>query len=695
MAMILGSPGNDRLADQIGDDFIFGFEGDDLIDMRNGGIDTVDGGAGHNAVLYSGTNVALTIDMRAGTAIDANGVVDTLINIQDAHGSTAADTIYVNDAGGLAWGEAGADRLIGGLGNDYLVGGSGNDIIDGGGGRNRVSYFSDQYDSAGPATRGVVVNLTTGVATDNWNNRDRLSNIDDVEGSRLNDNLTGNRFANSIDGSSGNDTIFGGNMTQADIDNDEYDDLHGGDGDDIISVIYGSMHGGQGNDRLTGKDFVPDPSQSFAQVEYYDSPEGIVANLTNSAFHGVVGGNQTAGFKIADGFGTIDRVFGVDALLDSAFDDFVSVNASYGSHFTVRLTGGDDTVIFDGVSDAQISYRSSRDAVYADLEDGFATDRFDDSNAIGHDIFSGQTIFRGSRADDEIHGRETGDQLIRGDDGNDLVFGHGGTDYLRGDAGDDVLVGGSDGDILDGGIGIDTASYEDASVGVVVNLSNPNANTNDARGDSFISIENLTGSDFNDRLTGDGNDNTLQGGLGADVLNGAGGIDTASYAHAYRGVIASLTTPSSNRGEAQGDSFISIENLRGSNFADTLTGNAGANVLAGGLGNDVLNGGAGPDIFLFDTRLSSTRNHDTIDGFVPGDDRIALSHEIFRTLVEGENFLSASYNGTAADSDDHILYDADTGNLYYDSNADAAGGRVLFATIDPNLALAVDDFILV
>ena len=73
----------------------------------------------------------------------------------------------------------------------------------------------------------------------------------------------------------------------------------------------------------------------------------------------------------------------------------------------------------------------------------------------------------------------------------------------------------------------------------------------------------------------------LTGGTGADVLNGGDGVDTASYLTAAAGLTVSLTT-GTGTGDAQGDTFICIENLTGSGFTDTLVGAGVANVLDGG-----------------------------------------------------------------------------------------------------------------
>ena len=129
---------------------------------------------------------------------------------------------------------------------------------------------------------------------------------------------------------------------------------------------------------------------------------------------------------------------------------------------------------------------------------------------------------------------------------------------------------------------------------VTVNLANPLSNSGEASGDSYISIEAVRGSDFADRLTGNTADNFLRGGLGADTLNGGAGRDWADYFGAAAAVTANLVTGGTG-GEAAGDTYTLIENIRGSNFGDNLTGDTGDNFLRGGLGADTLNGQGGND----------------------------------------------------------------------------------------------------
>ena len=99
--------------------------------------------------------------------------------------------------------------------------------------------------------------------------------------------------------------------------------------------------------------------------------------------------------------------------------------------------------------------------------------------------------------------------------------------------------------------------------GVNVSLAANTAHGGDAEGDSFTSIENLTGSAFDD---------TLEGDAGNNVLNGGNGVDTASYEHATAGVTVSLAiTVAQNTVGAGSDTLTSIENLTGSLFDDVLS----------------------------------------------------------------------------------------------------------------------------
>ena len=286
-------------------------------------------------------------------------------------------------------------------------------------------------------------------------------------------------------------------------------------------------------------------------------------------------------------------------------------------------------------------------------------------------------------------------------------------EIVSGDGGANSFLASGDWEAFFGFGGSDTVSYATARSGVTANLANILANKGEALGDSYFSIENLTGSAFNDKLTGDSGANVLEGGKGGDQLDGAGGSDTASYEHATAGIIADLTKSSNNTGEAQGDTYSSIENLLGSSFndrlvgdssnnvltggsgVDTLIGNNGDDKLIGGPGADTLNGGAGKDLFVY---LKPSDGGDLIQGFVVKDDQIQISASGFggglvagQHLVAGSTFIS-NLNPVAPTTAATFLYDTDAHDLYFDDDGSGAHAAVKIAHFDTAVALKADDF---
>ncbi len=194
---------------------------------------------------------------------------------------------------------------------------------------------------------------------------------------------------------------------------------------------------------------------------------------------------------------------------------------------------------------------------------------------LGDLIENGDTIM-GSHLDDRYK-LTAKSEIVKAGQGDDVVDGRAGNDRLYGADDNDTLIGGAGADRLDGGSFLDTASYAGAAKGVRVSLANPAVNTNDAKGDVYISIENLTGTSHADKLYGDRGANTLSGGEGNDILKGGPGF--------------------------------------------------GSDKLHGGAGADDLYGGKGHDVFQFKALSDSTvsrAGRDTIFDFY-GDDQIDLS----------------------------------------------------------------------
>lgn len=163
--------------------------------------------------------------------------------------------------------------------------------------------------------------------------------------------------------------------------------------------------------------------------------------------------------------------------------------------------------------------------------------------------FYSDTMY-GLGGNDFLYGGGSSD-FLHGGEGNDSLDGGTGADVLDGGNGNDYLRGGSGADTLIGGAGIDTASYLGAGTGVMVDLATGGI-TNDAAGDTYSGVENLSGSSHSDILNGDRQGNQINGNSGHDYVFGQGGND-----HLY--------------------------------------GDAGNDTLRGGAGNDLLDGGPGAD----------------------------------------------------------------------------------------------------
>jgi len=529
--------------------------------------------------------------------------------------------------------------------------------------------------------------------------------------------------ADAVIAEDGNDFLYGrgGN-----------DQLFGDAGDDILN-------GGPGNDTINGgsRADVVIVDDGVDTVDYSDSPSGVNVDL--------------AAGTAQDGFSYVDTLISIENVTGSEFADYINGNASSnemrgegGDDYFYAANAGDDS--YDGGAGKNtVSYFGAPKAISVNLSSGVAHDGFGNQDTL---LSISDVV--GSIYDDLLVGDGNGNYLfgsfgkdtLIGLDGNDRLLGYDGDDLLFGDVGDDFLQGGWGRDHLGGGSGTDTVSY--GPVGSVrVDLESPATNTGEALGDTYSSIENLEGGWYDDILLGnnlgntirgssdpslpsgndelygrdgsdtlegyDGNDR-LVGGLGADVMLGGAGNDTF-----YVDNTADQARESGNQGVDRVISSVTyslagqaVENLTltgsgnlsatGNGLVNTLIGNSGNNVLDGKAGNDVMTGGAGSDVFAFTSSLAAS-NIETITDFNVAADSIRLSRTIFNTIV-GMGTLSttqfvANAGGTAQDANDRIIYETDTGKLFYDSNGNAAGGGVQIAKLSSGLALAADDFSIV
>ena len=182
-------------------------------------------------------------------------------------------------------------------------------------------------------------------------------------------------------------------------------------------------------------------------------------------------------------------------------------------------------------------------------------------------------------------------------------------------------------------------------------------------GDDFI-----LGLGGDNSIFGRAGDDHIVGGSGADALHGGPGSDTADYSNSTVGIIASLAAGEGAGGDAEGDTYASIENLEGSGYADALVGNDGSNSLYGLSGDDFLDGGDGDDTLvggLDNDTLKGGGGADYLDGG-PGIDTASYyeSPEGVWAILNG--FETGFGAGGGAEGDTFEGIENLTGSIYAD-----------------------------
>jgi Ca2+-binding RTX toxin-like protein len=309
-----------------------------------------------------------------------------------------------------------------------------------------------------------------------------------------------------------------------------------------------------------------------------------------------------------------------------------------GQGGTDTLVGGiGDDLLMDAIGNVRFEGSDGRDAVsyshgYTDLTVGVTADLSDPSRNTG------------VAAGDSYDGIED----LLGSVLNDVLIGDEGTNALNGSYGDDRLVGGAGADVLNGNVffnwnaaityegepdssndGFDVASYESATSGVRASLRDASLNTGDAAGDSYVLIEGLAGSAFDDILEGDKNSNSLEGGAGddtligtagfwnfyTDTLDGGEGFDTAVLSALRAAYIVTYDAPTQTFSLVSNVDSAQVRNIEALQFADgtiavasLVAGDNGDNTVLGSDNDDDINGAGGNDT------LEGLGGNDRIDG---------------------------------------------------------------------------------
>jgi len=535
-----------------------------------GGTDTLD---------FSGSTAGTILDLRAGQFSSVNGhsnnvsifaghnADSTDYYIENGIGSRFDDVLIGNDGANTLDGRAGDDKMAGNGGDDIYFVDSMDDVVreEANGGNDTVILLSRDLRIRYIANVENIVYADGSTPPPPTGGEDTPPSVGDDTMTSI---IFGDNQDNTLDGGAGDDTIFGqggddliiggrDSLASRDINNtidvedledqtesdDGNDTLYGGNGNDTILGGQGNdiLDGGAGDDTLSGQDGI-DIFRGGAgndTVDYSrESPFQLLVNLmTNVASGGTASGDTF--FSIENLIGSDDRI-----------DRFIGTNAA--NHFWGQgggdyFNGGGGNDVLDGGNDGDIIYGeggndtiiggSGQDyldggagidtVVYAGSNAGVTVDLANDTASGGDADGPAQIVGRGTVIRHDIL---KGFENVVGSSHDDHLIGTDVANKLSGGAGDDTLTGGKGSDVLDGGAGSDTADYADAARGVTLTLVG-----NGSAGDKYISIENLAGSGFNDKLTGNAAANVLTGQGGKDNIAGGGGDDTLLGDFAYQG----------------------------------------------------------------------------------------------------------------------------------------------------------------
>jgi Ca2+-binding RTX toxin-like protein len=610
-----GSNQADTITGSNNADQIWGLGGDDVID-GGAGNDIIDGGDGDDTL--SGLSGDDTLSGGSGSDIINGGSNNDILYGYYSYDAVGTDLLRSDDGNDTLSGEIGNDTLDGGAGDDTLDGGDGNDKLGGGrgddtlfGGTGTDTVFNPEAVESGAV--GVYTKLGGGDALTPW----------------YFNQATGHWYAVISSGTTGDwdsakaeAVAHGGNLVTVDDATEEQwlrttfgtstrfwiglsDAAEEGvwTWADSSSASYRHWNSGQpDNAPITG---FPDVGEDYAVLNY-NTITGAWNDwdIRRSEYVHTDGIMEAEFLPSVDAFGGHDIILGIGTILGTDRDDYLVGNGKHnnitggkgediiraeaGNDFvrwsagdgddSVTLGGGNDTLLVTGDLVNANAVRISQYSAWANIvmkANGLEeTIYVEDSGDIADQTID---ITTGS-ANDSVtifDLQETGVAMVK------LQLGAGG-DYLdasqstvsvtaQGGTGNDVMIAGRGVDVLDGGDGEDTIdySYVDSLVGIDLDLSLSTA-ANDGFGnrDTLTAFEDVIGTEYADRITGNAANNDIRGASGDDVVFGLGGNDT----------------------------------LWGEAGNDTLDGGTGDDRFNGGAGDDVIKGGTtGVDTLIFAT----------------------------------------------------------------------------------------------
>ena len=593
------------------------------------------------------------------TGTDGNNTLNGDNNPNTIRGGKGDDRLFGRDGNDVLYGGDGDDQLTGGDGMDTLHGGKGSDTffityeedID------EIVIFDTVYGEGDLDEDGDVTDETdedsasedtisykdwvnadgsdTGIILELDSNSDNVDGIENIIGSRHEDDFTGDSRENIIEGGADNDELDGGDGNDTvsyrssnagvtiNLENNNAEGGHAA-GDTISNFenIIGSAHA----DILTGSDGQENIIEGGAGGDTLDGGTGGTNTLSYESSNAsvdidlgqgedeTIGGNPVTLIKKSTGGHASN-----DNVIHNTFQNII------GSRHSDTLTGnGENNTLKGGVGNDMLKGEDGNDT----LEGGPGRDTLD-----GGDGTTDTATYADATAAVTVD--LTGGSGGRGDAAGDRFIS---IDNFVGSTYDDTFIASEDPDNIDGGAhgeGGDTVSYEKSGVGVTVSL--PGAQTDMttdsyAVGDTLNNIENIIGSDYNDTLTGDSSANTLQGGKGDDTLDAGSDNQTDTLKFASGDGDDEIRNFSTNEDNIDLTAFTSVAsmddlNIRSTNndanteidlpgggeitivgvritdldadnfifYQSVINGTSGSNTLKGDLRGNEINAGAGND----------------------------------------------------------------------------------------------------
>ena len=241
----------------------------------------------------------------------------------------------------------------------------------------------------------------------------------------------------------------------------------------------------------------------------------------------------------------------------------------------------------------------------------------------------------------------------------------------------------------------DWVTYAASTSAVTVNLLTGQGSGGFAQGDTYVSIEGIHGSKYNDTLIGDdnaniiytnnGNDTVSAGGGNDKVVMGEGfskadggaGTDLLSYGSMQHAVTVDMSLGQTSYNGVVHDTFTNFENLDGSIYNDVIIGNSGNNIINGGAGDDTLTGGLGKDTFFF----SGDFGHDKVTDFTVGQDKVRFALTTLHNFADVMSHAEQTANGVLIHVDGVVVTAADGTTSIVDATGAQANGTVIHDTI--------------